>query len=58
MGNDHKETISLAEPLDGATIIFYKKLAQEHKVWLSLGGIHESVSNEVGNTYIEIDQGK
>lgn len=47
VGTDRNETISLAESLSGETMEFYKKLARDNKVWLSLGGIHESVLDEV-----------
>lgn len=47
VGNDRDETLSLAETLTGETVQFYKKLAKEKKVWLSLGGIHEIIHDQV-----------
>lgn len=41
VGGDRTETLALAEPLDGPTVSFYKKIAAEHCVWLSVGGFHE-----------------
>lgn len=31
----------------GPTVEFYKKLAKENNIWMSLGGIHETIQNEV-----------
>lgn len=47
VGNDRKETIALAESLTGETVQFYKQLAKDKNVWLSLGGIHELIHDEV-----------
>lgn len=49
VGNDRNETLDLAESLNGETIQFYKQLAKEKNVWLSLGGIHETIYNQVWN---------
>lgn len=41
VGADRTETIALAETLDGPTVNFYKQIAAENNVWLSIGGFHE-----------------
>lgn len=41
VGRDRAETLALSETLDGPTMQFYKSLAQENKIWLSIGGFHE-----------------
>ncbi|XP_037933978.1 nitrilase and fragile histidine triad fusion protein NitFhit [Teleopsis dalmanni] len=46
VGENRKETIELSEPLTGATMKQYQKLAKQHKIWLSLGGIHESILDD------------
>lgn len=47
VGTNRDETIALAETLTGETVEFYKKLAKDNNIWMSLGGIHESIQNEV-----------
>lgn len=47
VARNSEEAIKLAEPLSGETANFYKKLAKDNKVWLSLGGIHESIIDNV-----------
>lgn len=47
VGNDRDETLSLAETLTGDTVKFYQQLAKEKNVWLSLGGIHEIIHDQV-----------
>lgn len=47
VGRDREETIALAETLNGETVGYYQQLAKSHNLWLSLGGIHELVLNEV-----------
>lgn len=47
IGTNREETVSLAEPLNGGTVSFYKQLAKRFNVWLSLGGIHEITNIEV-----------
>lgn len=41
IGSHKTETIKLAEPLTGATMGEYRRLAKQHNVWLSIGGFHE-----------------
>lgn len=47
VGENAKETIELAEPLTGDTVKFYKDLCRNNKMWMSFGGIHETVVDEV-----------
>ncbi|CAH1170144.1 unnamed protein product [Phaedon cochleariae] len=50
------EAKSLAEPLDGPLVSEYKKIAKQNKVWLSLGGLHEKIDEDlVYNSHIVID---
>lgn len=66
VGENSRETIELAEPLTGSTVSAYCKLALSNRIWISCGGIHESVlskdgskTNKVYNTHILInDEGK
>lgn len=37
----------MAETLTGETVKFYQHLAKDKNVWLSLGGIHELIHDEV-----------
>ncbi|XP_005187821.2 nitrilase and fragile histidine triad fusion protein NitFhit [Musca domestica] len=46
VGENRNQTLELAEPLTGPTLTKYQSLAKEYDVWLSLGGIHESVLDE------------
>jgi deaminated glutathione amidase len=47
----------VAEPLDGPLMARYRRLARENKLWLSLGGFHESRGNDrrTSNTHVIID---
>lgn len=47
VGTNRDETLALAETLTGDTVTFYKQLAKQNGVWLSLGGIHEIVLDKV-----------
>lgn len=55
VGNDRHETLALAETLTGDTVQFYRQLAKEKNVWLSLGGIHEIIHDEVSDLSVFID---
>lgn len=44
IGESKKETLELAEPINGPTVQKYRDLAKQFNVWLSLGGVHEKVS--------------
>uniref|UniRef100_A0A182WF00 Nitrilase and fragile histidine triad fusion protein NitFhit n=1 Tax=Anopheles minimus TaxID=112268 RepID=A0A182WF00_9DIPT len=46
VGTHREETLSLSEPLTGPTVEQYRKLAREQNVWLSFGGVHESIIEE------------
>lgn len=61
VGTNPTETLQLSESLDGDTIEFYKSLAKDHSLWLSIGGFHEIVPNcdKIQNTHVLInDDGK
>lgn len=36
-----KETMANGESIDGPTVSQYQEIAKSHKIWLSLGGLHE-----------------
>ncbi|XP_055627600.1 nitrilase and fragile histidine triad fusion protein NitFhit isoform X2 [Toxorhynchites rutilus septentrionalis] len=65
VGSNREETLRLSEPLTGQTVAEYKRLAREHGLWLSLGGVHESIVDEatavgggvknIYNTHVVID---
>lgn len=46
VGEYREQTLEMSEPLTGQTMKQYQSLAREYKVWLSLGGIHESILDE------------
>ena len=59
VGEHREQTLELSEPLTGALMQHYQTLAKEHNVWLSLGGIHESVldsyerkTNKIYNAHV------
>lgn len=54
VGENAKETIELAEPLTGDTVKFYKDLCRNNKMWMSFGGIHETVLDEVRNNVCDL----
>ncbi|XP_037092902.1 nitrilase and fragile histidine triad fusion protein NitFhit-like [Pollicipes pollicipes] len=41
IGESREQTLALAEPRDGTTVVAYQDLARRLGVWLSLGGVHE-----------------
>lgn len=49
VGTHREETLKLSEPLTGPTVEQYRKLAREQNVWLSFGGIHESIVDETSS---------
>lgn len=59
IGSTKHEVIDAAEPLDGPTVAKYRDLARKLKVWLSLGGLHQSppVSQEkkILNAHLVLD---
>ncbi|KAK7867648.1 hypothetical protein R5R35_001301 [Gryllus longicercus] len=58
IGESRTETLQLAEPLNGPLVNQYQTLAKEFNVWISLGGIHERVSDEkVRNAHVIINSG-
>ncbi|XP_037893910.1 nitrilase and fragile histidine triad fusion protein NitFhit [Glossina fuscipes] len=46
VGENRKQTLELSEPLTGPTMEQYQALAKKHDVWLSLGGLHESILDQ------------
>nr|XP_040236178.2 nitrilase and fragile histidine triad fusion protein NitFhit [Anopheles coluzzii] len=46
VGTHRDETLKLSEPLTGPTVQRYRALAREQNVWLSFGGVHESIIEE------------
>ncbi|XP_011185704.2 nitrilase and fragile histidine triad fusion protein NitFhit [Zeugodacus cucurbitae] len=62
VGEHRKQTLELAEPLEGATMTQYKELAKTHQMWVSLGGIHESIldanndkTDKIYNTHVLVN---
>ncbi|CAH0555527.1 unnamed protein product [Brassicogethes aeneus] len=56
IGTSKEETKQLSEPLNGKLMSEYKNLAKSNNIWLSIGGIHEKVSeNETFNSHVLID---
>jgi hypothetical protein len=43
LAENKTDAISMSEPLNGCTIQRYQELAKKENIWLSLGGVHESV---------------
>lgn len=48
LADNKKDIVAFAESLDGPTVSAYKRLASEHAIWLSLGGLHEKVECLLG----------
>ena len=46
VGGSKERSLALAETLDGDIISRYKDIARKQKVWLSLGGFHEKVTEK------------
>lgn len=56
IGESKAETLAMAQPLSGDLMKTFCNLAKENDIWLSLGGIHEQVSDEkVHNSHVVID---
>ncbi|EAT34733.1 AAEL013049-PA [Aedes aegypti] len=66
VGSNREETLKLSEPLTGRTVAEYKQLAKDNGLWLSMGGVHESIAESdsksktgdvqnIYNTHIVID---
>lgn len=47
VGMNKDEAIALSESLDGPTVQFYRDLAKTNGIWMSLGGIHEAITDNV-----------
>jgi len=46
IGRNSRETLELAQTIEGNTIRTFQDLAVENKVWLSLGGFHQKICEE------------
>lgn len=46
VGTNRDEVLALSETLKGDTVAYYKHLAKSNNVWLSLGGIHETICDD------------
>lgn len=64
VGSNREETLKLSEPLTGRTVAQYKQLAKDSGLWMSMGGVHESIVDDssadgsiknIYNTHIVID---
>jgi len=58
LADNKKDIVAFAESLDGPTVSSYKKLASEHGIWLSLGGLHEKLvdnDEKISNTHVLIN---
>lgn len=64
VGSNRDETLKLSEPLTGRTVAEYKQLAKDSGLWMSMGGVHESIVDDsstdgsiksIYNTHIVID---
>ncbi|XP_043786680.1 nitrilase and fragile histidine triad fusion protein NitFhit isoform X2 [Apis laboriosa] len=58
LADSKKDTIAMAQTLNGPTVTSYKEIAKINKIWLSLGGIHEALDNNrehISNTHILIN---
>ena len=62
VGESAKQTLELAETLEGPTVTAYRTLAAEERLALSLGGFHESLVDEqegrrrVRNTHVLVGE--
>ncbi|KFB49967.1 AGAP012379-PA-like protein [Anopheles sinensis] len=54
VGTHREETLKLSEPLTGPTVEAYKKLARDNDVWMSFGGVHESIIEETTESGPEV----
>ncbi|XP_023946599.2 nitrilase and fragile histidine triad fusion protein NitFhit isoform X2 [Bicyclus anynana] len=59
MCDNKQDTLKSAETiLNGETVNFYRQLAMQHNVWMSMGGVHEKDENDpkkMFNTHIIIN---
>jgi len=59
IGESRDQTLALAQPITGDTVGQFKKMAVQHGVWLSLGGVHtitEGEKEKTSNTHIIINK--
>ena len=50
-----RETFSLAERLSGSLITDIRQIARDNQIWLSLGGFHQKLDEQVSNTHVLIN---
>ncbi|XP_076686326.1 ntrilase and fragile histidine triad fusion protein NitFhit [Andrena cerasifolii] len=58
LADNKKDTIAMAQPLNGPIVASYKEIARANTIWLSLGGLHEAVPDNkqcIHNTHILIN---
>lgn len=62
VGEHREQTLELSEPLTGPLMQHYQSLAKDNKIWLSLGGFHESVldsyerkTNKIYNSHVIVN---
>lgn len=58
LADNKKDTVAMAELLTGQTVASYEEIAAKNDIWLSLGGIHEAISDDtqkIYNTHILIN---
>ncbi|XP_034947967.1 deaminated glutathione amidase isoform X2 [Chelonus insularis] len=58
LADNKKDTVAMSEFQDGPTVTKYKNLAINYDMWLSLGGLHEKLSNDsekIANTHVVIN---
>lgn len=58
LADNKKATVAMSQSLDGPTVASYKEIAKNNRIWLSLGGLHEALSNNethISNTHVLID---
>ncbi|XP_058467028.1 nitrilase and fragile histidine triad fusion protein NitFhit [Malaya genurostris] len=46
VGSNREETLKMSEPLTGQTVTEYKQLAKDFNLWISFGGVHESILSD------------
>lgn len=57
IGENEQANLEMAEPLHGPTIMQFRKWAQDHAMWLSLGGFQETKNShkKMANAHIIVD---
>jgi predicted amidohydrolase/diadenosine tetraphosphate (Ap4A) HIT family hydrolase len=57
IGRSKDEALKLAEPINGETMKTFRQLAENYKMWISVGGFHNKKSEDIlpANTHVIID---